>query len=70
LGQAQPVGGLPEQPGPDAAAAVGRPDVQVADVGPAAVPGQPFSFLEGLNLDVADHLLAEHGGQAAAVDPD
>jgi selenocysteine-specific elongation factor len=39
LGQAQPVGGLPEQPGPDAAAAVGRPDVQVADVGPAAVPG-------------------------------
>jgi selenocysteine-specific elongation factor len=70
LGQAQPVGGLAEQPGPDAAAAVGRQDVQVADVGPPGVPGKPFAFLQGLDLDVADHLLAEHGRQAAAVDPD
>jgi len=70
LGQAQPLGGLAEQPGPDAAAAVGRPDVQVADVGPPGVPGHPFSVRQGVNLDVADHLLAEQGGQAAAVDPD
>ena len=38
-GQAQPVGGLPEQPGPDAVATVGRHHVQVADVGPPGVPG-------------------------------
>jgi selenocysteine-specific elongation factor len=69
-GQAQPVGGLPEQPGPDAAATVRRHDVQVADIGPPGVPGQSFSLRQGVNLDVADHLLAEHGGQAASVDPD
>jgi selenocysteine-specific elongation factor len=62
LGQTEPVGGLPEQPGPDPLAAVSRPDVQVADIGPPAVPGQPFSFVQRLCLDVADHLLAEHGG--------
>ena len=44
--------------------------MQVADVGPAAVPGQPLSLIQDLRLDVADHLLAEHGGLAAAVDPD
>ncbi len=36
--------------------------MQVADVGPAAVPGQPLSLIQDLRLDVADHLLAEHGG--------
>jgi selenocysteine-specific elongation factor len=70
LGQAKPVGGLPEQPGPDPAAAVGRYDVQIADIGPPAMPGQPLSRVQGLQLDIADHVLAEHGGQAAAVDPD
>jgi len=69
-GRAQPVGGLPEQPGPDAAATVRRHDVQVADIGPPGVPGQSFSLRQGVNLDVADHLLAERGGQAASVDPD
>jgi selenocysteine-specific elongation factor len=70
LGQAEPGGGLPEQPGSHPAAAVAGRDMQVADVGPAAVPGQPLSLIQHLRLDVADHLLAEHGGQAAAVDPD
>jgi selenocysteine-specific elongation factor len=70
LGQAEPGGGLPEQPGSHPAAAVAGCDMQVADVGPAAVPGQPLSGIQDLRLDVADHLLAEHGGQAAAVDPD
>ncbi|HEX3188776.1 MAG TPA: SelB C-terminal domain-containing protein [Streptosporangiaceae bacterium] len=69
-GQAEPGGGLPEQPGSDPAAAVSGHDMQVADVGPAAVPGQPLSMVQDLRLDVADHLLAEHGGQPAAVDPD
>jgi selenocysteine-specific elongation factor len=69
-GQAEPGGGLPEQPGSDPAAAVAGHDIQVADVGPAAVPGQPLSGVQDLGLDVADHLLAEHGGKAAAVDPD
>jgi selenocysteine-specific elongation factor len=44
-GQAEPGGGLPEQPGSDPAAAVGGHDIQVADVGPAAVPGQPLSVV-------------------------
>ena len=70
LGQPEPVGGLAEQPGSHAATAVAGCDMQVADVGPAAVPGQPLSLIQDLRLDVADHLLAEHGGQAAAVDPD
>ena len=69
-GQAEPGGGLPEQPRSHPAAAVAGRDMQVADVGPAAVPGQPLSGVQDLRLDVADHLLAEHGGQAAAVDPD
>jgi selenocysteine-specific elongation factor len=69
-GQAEPGGGLPEQPGSHPAAAVAGRDMQVADVGPAAVPGQPLSLIEDLRLDVADHLLAEHRGLAAAVDPD
>ncbi len=68
--QPEPVGGLPEQPGSHAAAAVRGHDMQVADVGPAAVPGHPLALVQDLRLDVADHLLAEHGGQAAAVDPD
>ena len=42
-GQAEPGGGLPEQPGSHAAAAVAGRDMQVADIGPAAVPGQPLS---------------------------
>src|SRR5690348_14237947 len=69
-GQPEPVGGLAEQPRSHAAAAVRGRDVQVADVGPAAVPGHPLSGVQDLGLDVADHLLAEHGGEAAAVDPD
>jgi selenocysteine-specific elongation factor len=69
-GQPEPLGGLPEQPGPHTVAAVAGRDVQVADVGPAAVPGQPLALVQDLRLDVADHLLAEHGGLAAAVDPD
>jgi selenocysteine-specific elongation factor len=69
-GQAEPGGGLLEQPGSHPAAAVSGCDMQVADVGPAAVPGQLFSLIQELRLDVADHLLAEHGGKAAAVDPD
>jgi selenocysteine-specific elongation factor len=44
-GQAEPGGGLPEQPGSDPAAAVAGHDMQVADVGPAAVPGQPLSMV-------------------------
>src|SRR5262245_54588037 len=69
-GQPEPGGGLPEQPGSHTAAAVTGRDVQVADVGPAAVPGQPLSGVQDLRLDVADHLVAEHGGKPAAVDPD
>jgi selenocysteine-specific elongation factor len=69
-GQAEPGGGLPEQPGSHTAAAVAGRDMQVADIGPAAVPGQPLSLVEDLRLDVPDHLLAEHRGQPAAVDPD
>jgi len=69
-GQAEPGGGLPEQPGSHPAAAVAGRDMQVADVSPAAVPGQPLSLIQDLRLDVADHLLAEHRGLAAAVDPD
>jgi selenocysteine-specific elongation factor len=70
LGQPKPVGRLAEQPGAHPAAAVPGRYVQVAYVGPAAVPGQPLWIAEDLGLDVADHLLAEDGGQAAAVDPD
>jgi selenocysteine-specific elongation factor len=69
-GQPEPAGRVPEQPGSHPAAAVPGCDVQVADVGPAAVPGQPLSGVQDLRLDVADHLIAEHGGQATAVDPD
>jgi hypothetical protein len=69
-GQPEPVRGLPEQPRSHATAAVPGRDIQVADVGPAAVPGHPLALVQDLRLDVADHLLAEHGGQAAAVDPD
>jgi hypothetical protein len=47
LRQPQPVGRLPEQPGGDAAAAMLLCDVQVADVGPPAVPGEPLLRLEG-----------------------
>jgi selenocysteine-specific elongation factor len=43
LGQPEPGGGLPEQPGSHAAAPVRGGDAQVAHVGPPAVPGQPLS---------------------------
>jgi selenocysteine-specific elongation factor len=70
LGQPEPASGLPEQPGTDTLTLVRRRHVQVADVGPAAVPGQPLAFVEDLDLDVADNLRAEYGGQADPVDPD
>jgi selenocysteine-specific elongation factor len=69
LGQPEPVGRLAEQPGSHAAATVPGQDVQVAHVGPAAVPGLPLSGVQDLRLDVADRLPAEDSGQAAAIDP-
>jgi hypothetical protein len=69
LGQPEPVGCLAEQPGSHAAATVPGQDMQVAHVGPAAMPGLPLSGVQDLRLDVADRLPAEDGGQAAAVDP-
>src|SRR5262249_23636914 len=45
-------------------------DMQVADVAPAAVPGQPFALLDDLDLDVADYLPAQHRRQAGPVDAD
>src|SRR5262245_61520223 len=67
--QPQPAGRLPEQPRRNATPPMRLADAQAADIGPSAVPGQPFSFLERLHLDVADHVLAERGGQAAAIGP-
>jgi hypothetical protein len=52
-GQPEPVSGLPEQPGGDAATAMLLTDVKIADVSPPSVPGQPLSRLEGICLDVA-----------------
>ena len=70
VAQLEPVGRLPEQPRPDALAPVPLGDTQVADVGPSCGPGEPLSLVERLHLDVPDHVRPEHGGQAAAVDPD
>lgn len=40
-------------------------DMQVADIGPPTVAGQPFSLFEDLDLDLADHLLIpDHNGTA------
>jgi hypothetical protein len=70
-GQPQPVGGLPDQPGGDPAAAVGLVDVEVADVGPAAQVGQaPALGKIRLDLDEPDALLAEAGRQPGAALPD
>src|SRR6266851_5915741 len=44
LRQLKPVGCLPEQPSRDALPAVLPGDAQIADVGPATVPGQAFSL--------------------------
>jgi hypothetical protein len=70
-GQAQPVRGLPEQPAGDPAAPVGLEHVQVADVGPAAEMGQAAPLGQvGLDLDVADQLVAEGPVEPGAVDPE
>jgi len=70
-GQARPVGRLPEQPGGDAAAAVGLVDVEVADVGPAAEVGEPPALGQvGVDLDVADRLVVQRPVQPGAVDPE
>jgi hypothetical protein len=69
VSELEPVGRVPEQPRSHAAAAIRPGYMQVADVGPSAGPGQPLCLTERLHLDVTDHLLPEHGRQAAAVDP-
>src|SRR5690348_8112214 len=70
LRQPQPAGGLAEQPRADSLAAVLAGDVQVADIGPPAVAGQPFSLLDDLHLDVADYLPAQNRRQARPTDAD
>jgi hypothetical protein len=64
LCEPQPASGLPEQPGGDSAAAMLACDMQVADLGPPAVPGQPFALVDDLDLDVADYFVAQHHRQA------
>jgi hypothetical protein len=49
---------------------MGLRDLEVAEVSPSAMARQPLSLRKDLELDVADHLLAEHGGQPGAVDAD
>ena len=44
--------------------------MQVADVGPAGLAGEPLTLGADLNLDVADDLAVQDRGQAGAVQPD
>src|ERR1022692_62092 len=69
LRQSQPLGRPPEQPRPDTLAAMLLGDAQVANIGPPAVPLQPFALFEYLDLDVANHVIPEQGRQPGSVHP-
>src|SRR5258708_8199358 len=68
-GQRGPTRASP-RPGRDLAAPVLLADVQVADVGPACLAGEPLAVGSDLDLDVADDVAVEDGGQPGAVQAD
>src|SRR5262245_51389616 len=61
LRELEPVGRLAEQPGANPAPSVAVSHVQVPDIGPAAIAGQPLALLPRLNFDIADDLIVEDG---------